>query len=122
MDGSVFKNISSAGMGVLIRDYKGQVVAALSQRLFAPLGPLEVEAKAMEAAVIFARDVGIQNIIFEGYSLQVYNCLHGTSNSKAPLAVANVLNGILFHLQSFRSFDFSHIRRKETSSTCSICW
>ena len=122
MDGSVFKNISSAGMGVLIRDYKGQVVAALSERLFAPLGPLEVEAKAMEAAVIFARDVGIQNIIFEGYSLQVYNCLHGTSNSKAALAVANVLNGILFHLQSFRSFDFSHIRRKETSSKCSICW
>ena len=35
--------------------------------------------------------------------------LHGTF--KAPHAVANVLNGILFHLQSFRSFDFSHIRR-----------
>ena len=110
VDGAVFKNLSSAGMGVLIRDCKGQVVAALSQLLFAPLGPLEVEAKAMEAAVIFARDVGIQNIIFEGDSLQVYNCLHGTS--KAPPAVANVLNGILFHLQSFRSFDFSHIRRE----------
>ena len=40
-------------------------MAALSQRFFAPLGPLEVEAKATEAAVIFARDVGIQNIIFE---------------------------------------------------------
>ena len=109
VDGAVFKNLSNAGTGVLIRDYKGQVVAALSQRFFAPLGPLEVEAKAMEAAVIFARDVGIQNIIFEGDCLQVYNCLHGTS--KAPPAVANVLNGISFHLQSFRSFDFSHIRR-----------
>ena len=65
VDGAVFKNLSSAGMGVLIRDYKGQVVAALSQRFFAPLGPLEVEAKATEAALIFARDVGIQNIIFE---------------------------------------------------------
>ncbi|XP_075660877.1 uncharacterized protein LOC142630725 [Castanea sativa] len=110
VDEAVFKNLSSAGMGVLIRDYKGQVVAALSQRVFAPLGSLEVEAKAMEAAVIFARDVGIQNIIFEGDSLQVYNCLHGSS--KAPPAVANVLNGILFHLQSFCSFDFSHIRRE----------
>ena len=77
---------------------------------FAPLGPLEVETKAMEAAVIFARDVGIYNIIFEGDCLQVYNCFHGTS--KAPSAVANVLNVILFHLQSFHSFDFSHIRRE----------
>ena len=59
VDGAIFKNLSSAGMGVLIRDYKGQVVAALSQRFFAPLGPLKVEAKAMEATVIFARDVGI---------------------------------------------------------------
>ena len=83
-------------------------MAALSQRFFAPLGPLEVEAKAMEAAVIFARDVGIHNIIFEGNSLQVYNYLHGTS--KAPPAFANVLNGILFHLQFFLAFDFSHIR------------
>ena len=101
-DGAVFKNLSSARMGVLIRDYKGQVVAALSQRCFAPLGPLEVEAKAMKAAVIFARDVGIKNIIFEGDCLQVYNCLHGTS--KAPPAIANVLNVILFHLQSFSFF------------------
>ena len=110
VNGAVFKNLSSAGMGVLIHDYKGQVVVALSQLFFAPLGPLEVEAKAMKATVIFARDVGIENIIFEGDCLQVYNYLHGTS--KAPPAVANVLNGILFHLQSFRSFDFSHIRRE----------
>ena len=82
---------------------------------FAPLGPLEVETKAMEAAVIFARDVGIYNIIFEGDCLQVYNCLHGTS--KAPPAIANVLNVILFHLQSFRSFDFSHIWREGNKPT-----
>ena len=36
--GVVFKNLSSAGMGVLIRDYKGQVVVALSQRVFCPFG------------------------------------------------------------------------------------
>ena len=42
--------------------------------------------------------------------MQVYNCLHGTS--EAPPTVANVLNGILFHLQSFHSFDFLHIRRQ----------
>ena len=64
VDGAVFKNLSSARMGVLIWDDKGQVVATLSQHICAPLGPLEVEAKAMEAAMIFARDVDIQDINF----------------------------------------------------------
>ena len=46
----------------------------------------------MEAAVLFARDVGIQEIIFEGDSLQVYNFIKG--GSLVPPAVANVLEGI----------------------------
>ena len=61
----------------------------------------------MEATVIFARDIGIQDVIFEGDSLQVYNAMNGSS--LAPLAVANVLEGIFLQLQSFRSFlFFSH--------------
>ena len=63
----------------------------------------------MEAAVLFARDVGIQEIIFEGDSLQVYNFIKG--GSLVPPAVTNVLEGILYHLQAFHSFDFSHIKR-----------
>ena len=63
----------------------------------------------MEAAVIFARDIGIQDVIFEGDSLQVCNAMNGCL--LAPPAVANVLEGIFLQLQSFRSFLFSHIKR-----------
>ena len=58
VDGAVFRDQSTAGMGVPLRDDRGQVVGALSQQIYAPLGPLEAEAKAMEE-VIFARDIGI---------------------------------------------------------------
>ena len=58
VDGAVFRDQSTTGMGVLLRDDKGQVVGALSQQIYSPLGPLEAEAKAMEV-VIFARDIGI---------------------------------------------------------------
>ena len=56
-------------MGVLIRDFHGQVIAALSKKVCAPLGPLEVEAKAFEAGIQFAKDVGIQDFIVEGVIL-----------------------------------------------------
>ena len=71
--------------------------------------PFEAEAKAMEDVVIFARGIGIQDVIFEGDSLQVCNVMNGCS--LAPLVVANVLEGIFLQLQSFRSFLFSHIER-----------
>lgn len=66
VDGAVFKTQKSAGVVVLIWDEQGQVVAALSQKIDAPLGALEVEAKAVEAGLHFARDVGISDFIMEG--------------------------------------------------------
>ena len=109
VDGAIFNALSTAGMGVLLRDDKGRAVGAMSQNFHAPLGPLEAKSKAMEAAVLFARDLGVQDITFEGDSLQVYNFL--ARSTGVPPAVVNVLEGIHFHLQFFRSFAFSHVKR-----------
>ena len=56
----------TAGVGVVIRDSNGLVVAALSRKINSPLGALEVEAKAFEAGISFARDVGIVKFTIEG--------------------------------------------------------
>ena len=79
LDGLVFKAQKAVGIGVLIRDEQGRVVVVLSQKLNAPLGALEVEAKAVGVALQFARDVGISDFIMEGDSLIVYNALCGHS-------------------------------------------
>ena len=55
VDGAIFKEQLTSGLGVIIRDADGQVVGALSQQIYARLGALEAEAKAMEAVVMFAR-------------------------------------------------------------------
>lgn len=73
VDGNVFKDQQSGSMGVIIRDEKGRVVAALSQQFYAPLGLLEVEVKAMEATTFFAKDIGVHDLVFERESIQVYN-------------------------------------------------
>ena len=62
VDGAVFRSQKTACVGVLIRDFHGQVIAALSKKVCAPLGPLEVEAKAFEAGIQFAKDVGGKEI------------------------------------------------------------
>ena len=115
VNGAVFKDHSSAGIGVVLRDDKGSVIGALSQRIYASLGPFKAEAKAMEAAMLFAKDMGIHDIVFKGDSLQVINFLKGSS--LVPLVVANVLEGILFHLQIFHSLCFSHIRKAGNKTT-----
>ena len=43
MDGAVFKERNESGVGVIIRDVNGLVVAAMCKKFHAPLGPLEVE-------------------------------------------------------------------------------
>ena len=70
----------------MIKDSYGQVIAALSRKIDAPLGALEVEAKAFEVGLEFARDVGVQDFILEGDSLVVYNALFGFSTPPSTKA------------------------------------
>ena len=53
------KKIIPVGIGVIICDHEGSVIAALSQHLRLPLGPLEAKTKAMDVAASFAWDMGI---------------------------------------------------------------
>ena len=55
VDGAVFSAQKEVGVGVLIQDDKGLVVAVLSTKICAPLGALEVKAKAFEASHQWAK-------------------------------------------------------------------
>ena len=95
---------------MLIRDAYGQVVAALSNKLMTPLGAIETEAKALEAGMQFARDVGIQEFILESDSLVLIRSLMGLSSP--PSSVALVVQGFLEFCGEFHSVSFSHVRRQ----------
>ena len=53
-NGATFVNTQSTGVWVIIRDYKGQLEAALSKDLPIPLGPMEIEEKILEEGVLLA--------------------------------------------------------------------
>ena len=46
-------------------------IQAFSKKIDAPLGPLEIEAKAFEVGLQFTKDVGIHDLILEGDSLVI---------------------------------------------------
>ena len=45
--------------------HEGCVKATISKSIPIPLGPLEVEAKALEESAFFAWDVDVRGVIFE---------------------------------------------------------
>lgn len=93
-----------------MKDDAGEVVAALSKNWKCPLGAIEAEAKALEAGVIFARDVGVRDVEFECNSLEIYNAVQELVSSSS--SAANVLAGIMFQALLFRQWTFSHIKRQ----------
>ncbi|KAK9986538.1 hypothetical protein SO802_031489 [Lithocarpus litseifolius] len=84
-------------------------MAALSKKLKAPLGAVEVEAKAMEEAITFAWDMGIRDCIFESDALTIVNAMLRLTDPPSP--IANNIASSLSHLFKFRSIQFNHVPR-----------
>ena len=70
-DGALFLEQRCAGLGVVVRDSAGLVIAALSQRVRLPGSVDVVEALAACRAMHFARELNLHHMMIEGDSLQV---------------------------------------------------
>lgn len=77
---SIFQDNRMAGIGVVIRDSEGEVIATLSGRIILPPSMEDVEAMACWQAMHFALEIGIQDVVFEGDSEVIFK--HLTSDSR----------------------------------------
>ena len=65
-DPAIFTNISTSGVGAIIRNASGQVMAALSSKGLAVMNSEEAEVLARRLAMEFALDAGFLDLIVEG--------------------------------------------------------
>ena len=109
MNVAIFKNTKSVGIGVIGWDHVGDVLATLSTQLPLPLGPLEAEAQAMDVAISFAKEIGLQEVTFESDSSVLIEAL--LDKSKVPISIENIITGIHAKLQHFRQHQILHVKR-----------
>ena len=109
-DGAVFANQRKVGLGVMIRDNNGNVIAALSSPMVGPLGTLETEAKAMEVGMRFTLDLGIRDVVVECDALVVFNTVQGLATPSSSILFS--VDSILQQACWFRSCCFSYTKRE----------
>ena len=109
VDGAIFPTKKLAGIGVVIRDQQGKLLAALCRKIRAQMGALEVEAKAYKAGVLLARHLGLRNGVLEENSLIVSNALKQVV--QPPTSIAATMEGIHVLSLNVGIVGYSHVRR-----------
>ena len=108
-DMAIFGATNSSGIGVIIRDWRGQAVGALSVAVSLANSVLDMEAVASRRVVNFAAELDLHRVIFEGDSAIVINAV---SQGNAVLAsYGNIVEDIRCLASSFLSFDFIHVHQ-----------
>ena len=108
-DGAIFDKMWCCGVGVVVRNERGEIMGAMSKKFELPFRVLEVETKAVEEGVVFAGDLGLKDIFIESDAQLVVQSLG--KQSIPPSSIRLVVNGIWEGLKFFNAWELSHVRR-----------
>ena len=97
------------GIGVVVRDCRGEVIASLVQQLDQAHQPMEVEAMATCRAMEFGSELGVDCTIVDGDSELVVKALRCKDNGLTPFA--HLINDVSLFSCLFLELLYSHIGR-----------
>ena len=117
-DGAVFRETEEAGLGVVVRDSHGKVLASLAEKIKFPSSSNEVEALAAVQAITLAMDLNLPSFIVEGDSEVVISALRKEEESFSSFG--HLLFSIKHYLAFCNCFSFSHTRRLGNSLAHSL--
>ncbi|KAK9988203.1 hypothetical protein SO802_028442 [Lithocarpus litseifolius] len=93
-DGAYFPEEEEAGIGIVVRNELGQVMASLAEKLVMPSTVEVLEAMAARRAMIFMEELGLRRAIFEGDSELVVKALIGDCPDRGIMRRAYLLSGV----------------------------
>ena len=109
-DGAVFSEQGRAGIGVVIRNSDGAVMASLSQQVHLPTIVAQTEALAARRAMEFALEIGLTKVIIEGDLDIVHKDLN---NANSSLALhGHLIQDVKTFIPYFSNISFNHVCRK----------
>lgn len=79
-------NLTTAGLGGIVRDSGGEVLVTLCCRSSSRLKPVVAEASALWTAMFICWELGLADIVFEGDCLQVINAVNDHKTSEDELS------------------------------------
>ena len=74
-DGTVFEGLGAEGIGAVVRNSSGEVLAALSEIIPLPSSIVALETIAARRAILFVRELGFSGTIFEGDSEEAISAI-----------------------------------------------
>ncbi|XP_050286879.1 uncharacterized protein LOC126725906 [Quercus robur] len=108
VDGGILAEDGHSGIGIVIWDWESQIVAAISMPLSGKFAVEETEALAMEKGVILAFDLGLENVILEGGSLQT---IQAVNKKDYRGMTGHIISGIIHEMSKFKMVEARHINR-----------
>ena len=109
-EGAEFQDLQKAGIGgVVIRDSNGEVIGALSESSFLPATVEDVAANACRKAVSFARDLGLEKVVFECDSETITRAIN--SDFTCLTFFGHIVDDARTLALCFNSFSFIHVKR-----------
>ncbi|XP_075650032.1 uncharacterized protein LOC142620559 [Castanea sativa] len=109
-DGVIYAEEKCSGLGVIIRNQEGLVIASMSTRVPQQLQPIEIEALVASRALEFAREVGISEAVLEGDSLLVIKALETKDAKLAPFYL--LIQDSIKLSSSFSKLSYSYSKRE----------
>ena len=106
-DAAIFDSLGYAGLGVVIRDSAGQIIATLSQKIGLPHSVETAEALAALRVVVFAKELSVFKVIVEGDCLKVVQALK--ARECCNTLYGNVIEDAHLQGASMQACHFQHV-------------
>ena len=107
-DGATADDGRLSSIGVIIRDCRGQAVATLCRVLPGCFTVDETEALAIEAGILLAKELDLNQIIIESDSLSIVQRILSKDSSGG---FGHIVNGIVSFLDGFASWQIRNLKR-----------